>query len=108
MDVVRQEAQEAIVKGTERWIRAAFASLDLEEPDGDIDRKAERSVVGGVMIGGEFDERDALTWAELFEDTVLMSVMYTDVIQRVFSYPEIPMAVQEPQGVLFKVVLYTC
>jgi hypothetical protein len=38
--VVREKSKEAVVECAKRRIRAALASLDLEEPDGDVDSEA--------------------------------------------------------------------
>jgi hypothetical protein len=43
--------------------------LNLEEPDADIDRKAKRTRVFGVVVRAEFGERYALAWTDVFEDS---------------------------------------
>ena len=43
--------------------------MDLEEPDADIDRKAKRTGILGVVIGAELGERYALAWTDVFEDS---------------------------------------
>jgi hypothetical protein len=68
VDVVCEEAEKAVVKSAKRRVRAAFASLNLEEPDGDVDGETEWAIVKDVVVGSEFGERNALSWAELFED----------------------------------------
>jgi hypothetical protein len=43
--------------------------LDLEEPDADVDRKAKRTGMLGVVVGTELGERYALAWTDVFEDS---------------------------------------
>lgn len=43
MDVECEESQKTIVEGSQSRIRAALPSLDLKEPDTDINSKAQRS-----------------------------------------------------------------
>jgi hypothetical protein len=43
--------------------------LDLEEPDTDIDRKAKRARMLGVIVGAELGERYALAGTDVFEDS---------------------------------------
>ena len=40
----------------------------MEEPDADVDCQSEGSVVGGVVVGGEFRQRDAWGGAEVREE----------------------------------------
>jgi hypothetical protein len=66
VDVEREEAQEAIVEGSQSRVCATLAGLDLEQPDADVDGEAEGAGVLDVVFGGEFADGDALTGADLF------------------------------------------
>lgn len=68
VDVQGEEAQQAVVEGSQGWVGAAFAGLDLEEPDADVDCEAEGAGMCGVVLGAEFGEGDALAGADVFED----------------------------------------
>jgi hypothetical protein len=66
--------------------------LDLEEPDTDIDRKAKRARMLGVMVGAELGERYALAGTDVFEDSgevlaKLFVVMVATVVFRTREYP---------------------
>jgi hypothetical protein len=69
MDVETEQAKEAVVKGSQGWVGPAFAGLDLEEPDADVDRKAKRTKMLGVVVGTEFGERYALARTNVFGDS---------------------------------------
>lgn len=68
VDVQGEEAQEAVVKGSEGRVGAAFSGLDLEEPDADVDGEAEGPVASAVVFSAQLCEGNALAGADVFED----------------------------------------
>jgi hypothetical protein len=74
MDSEGDEAQEAVVEGAQCGIRAAFAGLYLEEPDGDVDGDAQRPARLFELGNGELRQGDALPGPDLLVDAATVSI----------------------------------
>lgn len=70
MDVEGEETQKAVVERAQGRVGTAFARLDLEEPDTDVDCQTEGPAMGDVVVGGELGKGDAFAGSDLLEDTM--------------------------------------
>lgn len=74
LDGEGEQAQKAIIEGSERWVFAALTRLDLKLPDRYINCKAEWFARLLNVFHGQFREGDSFAGAELLIDAVKLLV----------------------------------
>lgn len=83
-----EQAEQAVVKGSESWVSSTLARLDLKAPDGYIDCYTEGSTGVLEVFTCELRKSDPLAWANLLVYTPGVSVWARMMVGP--AYPGIP------------------